>query len=528
MEATDALKQKILSLAIQGKLVPQDPNDEPASELLKKIKAEKAELVKQGKIKKDKQESRIFKGDDNKYYEQIGTETKDITDEIPFEIPNNWEWVRLGNYVPIITDYVANGSFASLRENVKIYKTENYALMVKTADFSNNFTESLTYTDKEGYEFLEKSSLYGGELLLSNIGSIGKVFLVPYFNRPMTLASNSIMIKCFDKNEYPWLYEYFLSPEGYSALLHISTGSTMPKFNKTDLRNVVIPVPSMSEQKRIVSVIEKIFNQIEVVKENQEELSKLKDGLKNKILDLAIQGKLVEQDPNDEPASELLKKIKAEKAELVKQGKIKKDKQESYIFKGDDNRHYEQIGSETKDITDEIPFEIPNNWEWCRMVNITKQIHYGYTASAKSEGCAKLLRITDIQNNSVSWNNVPFCDISPKDLSNYKLELRDILIARTGGTVGKSYIIKEINSSSVFASYLIRLIPVFSINEDYIKLFLESPLYWKQLKEKSMGTGQPNVNGEALKSLLIPIPPITEQSKIVRKITAEMCIINSL
>lgn len=192
------------------------------------------------------------------------------------------------------------------------------------------------------------------------------------------------------------------------------------------------------------------------------------------------------------------------------------------------NRHYEQIGSETKDITDEIPFEIPNNWKWCRMVNITKQIHYGYTASAKSEGCAKLLRITDIQNNSVSWNNVPFCDISPKDLSNYKLELRDILIARTGGTVGKSYIIKEINSSSVFASYLIRLIPVFSINEDYIKLFLESPLYWKQLKEKSMGTGQPNVNGEALKSLLIPIPPITEQSKIVRKITAEICIINSL
>ena len=360
--------------------------------------------------------------------------------------------MRLGNYVPIITDYVANGSFASLRENVKIYKTENYALMVKTADFSNNFTESLTYTDKEGYEFLEKSSLYGGELLLSNIGSIGKVFLVPYFNRPMTLASNSIMIKCFDKNEYPWLYEYFLSPEGYSALLHISTGSTMPKFNKTDLRNVVIPVPSMSEQKRIVSVIEKIFNQIEVVKENQEELSKLKDGLKNKILDLAIQGKLVEQDPNDEPASELLKKIKAEKAELVKQGKIKKDKQESYIFKGDDNRHYEQIGSETKDITDEIPFEIPNNWEWCRMVNITKQIHYGYTASAKSEGCAKLLRITDIQNNSVSWNNVPFCDISPKDLSNYKLELRDILIARTGGTVGKSYI-KQL-------SYLFHICPL--------------------------------------------------------------------
>ena len=145
------------------------------------------------------------------------------------------------------------------------------------------------------------------------------------------------------------------------------------------------------------------------------------DALKQKVLSLAIQGKLVAQDPTDEPASVLLEKIKAEKAELVKQGKIKKDKQESYIYKGADNRHYEKIGSETKDITEEIPFEIPNSWSWTRMVDITKQIHYGYTASAKSDGTAKLLRITDIQNNSVCWNNVPFCDISEKELSSYQM-----------------------------------------------------------------------------------------------------------
>ena len=190
-----------------------------------------------------------------------------------------------------------------------------------------------------------------------------------------------------------------------------------------------------------------------------------------------------------------------------------------------DNRHYEKIGSEVHDITDEIPFEIPDNWEWVRLVNIMKQIHYGYTASAKSDGRAKLLRITDIQNNSVSWNNVPFCDISEKELSNYKLELRDILIARTGGTVGKSYIIKDIPEASVFASYLIRLVPVANISEDYIKLFLESPLYWKQLKAKSMGTGQPNVNGEALKSLLMPIPALNEQKQIVDKFASLVKII---
>ena len=327
----------------------------------------------------------------------------------------------------------------------------------------------------------------------------GEVFKAPVCGI-MGTTFKKLYITTSTYNKYVlYLLKYY-----QGVFRHSKRGAAIPHLDKLLFANLMVGLPPISEQERIVNEIEKIFSEIDIVKKNQEELSKLKDGLKNKILDLAIRGKLVEQDPNDEPASVLLEKIKVEKAELVKQGKIKKDKHESYIFKGADNRHYEKIGLETKDITDEIPFEIPENWKWCRLGNITKRIHYGYTASAKSEGCAKLLRITDIQNNSVSWNNVPFCDISPKDLSNYKLELRDILIARTGGTVGKSYIIKEINSSSVFASYLIRLIPVFSINEDYIKLFLESPLYWKQLKEKSMGTGQPNVNGEALKSLLIP------------------------
>ncbi len=201
-----------------------------------------------------------------------------------------------------------------------------------------------------------------------------------------------------------------------------------------------------------------------------------------------------------------------------------------YIFDiiTNDNRHYEQIGSEVKDISDEIPFDIPNSWEWCRLVDITKQIHYGYTASAKSEGNIKLLRITDIQNNSVCWNNVPFCEISEKELLNYKLSLKDILIARTGGTVGKSYIIKDICGLSVFASYLIRLIPIVNVSEDYIKLFLESSMYWKQLKAKSMGTGQPNVNGEALKSLLIPLPPYNEQIRISNKVENALLIINEL
>ena len=155
------------------------------------------------------------------------------------------------------------------------------------------------------------------------------------------------------------------------------------------INELIVPLPPLSEQKRIVEEIEKIFGQIEVVKENQEELNKLKDGLINKILDLAIQGKLIEQDPNDEPASVLLEKIKAEKLELIKQGKIKKDKQESYIYKVTDNRHYEKIGSEVRDITDEIPFDIPNSWSWVRLSSIGNIISGGTPRTEVKENWEK-------------------------------------------------------------------------------------------------------------------------------------------
>ena len=187
--------------------------------------------------------------------------------EEPYSVPSNWCWAKLEYYMDYVTDYVANGSFASLKQNVRILKDDGYALMVKTADFSNNFSKSLTFTDKHGYEFLSKSALFGGELLLSNIGSIGKVFRVPYFNRPMTLASNSVMIKCFQEQDYDWLYYYFLSPNGYSELMKISTGTAMLKFNKTDLKSVPIPIAPAVEQKRIIKRIENLFTKLDEAKE---------------------------------------------------------------------------------------------------------------------------------------------------------------------------------------------------------------------------------------------------------------------
>ncbi|MBR2883945.1 MAG: restriction endonuclease subunit S, partial [Clostridia bacterium] len=258
------IKSQILDLAIRGKLVPQNPEDEPASVLLERIRVEKEELIKQGKIKRDKKESVIFKGEDNSYYRTNG-KTTEFCDDIPFDLPEGWAWVSLGQYCEKVTDQVASGSFAALRENVVSLKKPSYALMVKTADFSNGFTKNLTYTDKHGYEFLENSNLFGGELILSNIGSIGKVFIVPDLNCKMTLAPNSVMIRLTNNEYRDYLYYFLQSPTGYEKLKAISTGVAMLKFNKTDLKTIYLPSPPLAEQKRIVEAIETAFAQLDEI-----------------------------------------------------------------------------------------------------------------------------------------------------------------------------------------------------------------------------------------------------------------------
>ena len=207
-------------------------------------------------------------------------------------MPENWCWTRIGNYVDYVTDYVANGSFASLKANVSIFKDENYALMVKTQDFANGFTKSLTYTDKHGYDFLSKSTLHGGELILSNIGSVGKVFRVPYFDRPMTLASNSVMVKCYNSRDYDWMYYFLLSPIGFEELKSITTGTAVPKFNKTDLKTIPLPVPPLAEQQRIVDRIESLFAKLDEAKEKAQAVVDSFETRKAAILHKAFTGEL--------------------------------------------------------------------------------------------------------------------------------------------------------------------------------------------------------------------------------------------
>ena len=245
--------------------------------------------------------------------------------------------------------------------------------------------------------------------------------------------------------------------------------------------------------------------------------------LKNSILQMAVQGKLVPQDPNDEPASVLLERIRAEKEQLIKEGKIKKEKNPSIIFRGADNLPYEKIGkNEPVCIADDVPFEIPESWEWVRWGTLSESIQYGYNAPAQENGRIKMVRISDIQDNSVMWETVPYCDIKEGEIDAYLLKPNDILFARTGGTVGKSYLVQEIPEEAIYAGYLIRTRYSNQLCPQYLKYFMESELYWSQLREGTIVTAQPNCNGKTLGNMLVPIPPSHEQIRIVEKLNAVM------
>ncbi|WP_302297795.1 restriction endonuclease subunit S [Mitsuokella multacida] len=222
--------------------------------------------------------------------------------------------------------------------------------------------------------------------------------------------------------------------------------------------------------------------------------------LKNSILQRAIEGKLVPQRKEEGTAKELLAEIRAEKAQLIKEKKIKKSKP-------------------LPEITDEEkPFDIPESWEWVRWGDISQSIQYGYNAPAKSSGRIKMVRISDIHDNQVDWKSVPYCDIGDNEISQYILKKNDILFARTGGTVGKSFLVKETPKESIFAGYLIRTRYSEKLSPLYLKYFMESGIYWEQLHNGTIKTAQPNCNGKTLSKMILPLPPLAEQHRIVAKI----------
>ena len=501
------LKNAILQLAIQGKLVPQDPNDEPASVLFEKIQAEKEKLIAEGKIKKT-----------NKTKKTSGKRPLDPETDFPFEIPDSWEWVRLGDigetnigltYKP--SDISSKGTIVLRSGNIQKDKI------------------NLSDTVKVNLDIPESKKCYKNDLLIcARNGSkklVGKAAIID--KDGYTFGA---FMAIFRSRFNHYIYYYLLSPLFRNEFDGIST-TTINQITQENLNNRYIPLPPLNEQKRIVAKIEELLPFIDEYDKKEQKLTTLNqqfpEQLKKSILQAAIQGQLVAQDQNDEPASELIKRIQAEKERLISEKKIKKPKVKSEIVVRD-GLPYEIINGVERCIADELPFEIPESWCWVRLSEICSNIHYGYTTSASSKGTHKLLRITDIQNNKVSWNDVPFCSLSEKEAENYTLKKGNIVIARTGGTIGKSFLINNIQEQSVFASYLIRIVLLSHVYEKYISYYLNSPFYWEQLRSYSMGTGQPNVNSVSLGCLFIPLPPLSEQKRIVQKIEEVFSHIESL
>ena len=298
------------------------------------------------------------------------------------------------------------------------------------------------------------------------------------------------------------------------------SGAAFYNINKTKFNELPVFIPPLAEQARIVNRVEELFKQIEAIEQNQADIDTLYDEFRKRTLTLAIQGKLVPQDSNDEPASVLLERIRAEK-----KAKLGEKFVDSYIYKGDDNCYYEHIAGRAQDEQVEVPFDIPDNWAWVRWGNLSFSIQYGYNAPAKESGRIKMVRISDIHNNEVDWEHVPFCDINETDIKTYLLKENDILFARTGGTVGKSYLVTCVPEEAIYAGYLIRTQYSAQLSAQYLKYFMESSLYWMQLKDGTIATAQPNCNGQTLSKMILPLPPLAEQKRIVAKINEMFAIL---
>ncbi len=425
------------------------------------------------------------------------------------EIPSNWVLCRFSTVANIFT-----GNSINVQEKAKKYfgRSDGYNY-IGTKDVA--FDHSINYQNgvKIPYDTQFRIAHNGTPLLCVEGGSAGRK--VGILSEDVCFGNKLCVFETYGVNS-KYIY-YFLQAPLFIDIFKASTTGIIGGVSVNVIKSLFFYLPPLAEQERIVAEIEKYEPLITEYDKLEQQKSKL-DGeiygkLKKSILQYAIQGKLVPQDENDEPASVLLEKIHAEK-----KAKLGKKYVDSYIYKGDDNCYYEHIDGIAEDEAIETPFDLSNNWAWVRWGDLSYSIQYGYNAPAKERGRIKMVRISDIHDNTVDWTNVPFCDIDEKDINTYLLKTNDILFARTGGTVGKSYLVTDVPEDAIYAGYLIRTRYSSELAAQYLKYFMESSLYWEQLREGTIATAQPNCNGQTLSKMLMPIPPLTEQQRIVNKI----------
>ena len=492
------LKNSILQWAIQGKLVPQDPNDEPASVLLDKIRQEKERLIKEKKIKRDKNASIIYRGEDNSYYEKLLAtgEVKCIDEEIPFEIPTSWSWARLGNLIDI-----KGGKRLPAGYKLTDNKTDHIYIRVSDMQDGTIVSKDLKYITDDVYNQIQNYTIGKDDLYLTIVGStIGKAGLVPKMFDNMNLTENAVKLTNIPINKYFLLY-YVRSGYAQSQFRDNTKQVGQPKLAIFRIANTLVPIPPFAEQTKIVSKIEYTLHLVNHFSNLQEQLHDIDTDiyrdLKKSILQEAIQGKLVPQIAEEGTAQELLEQIKTEKQKLVKEGKLKKSAlASSVIFRGDDNKYYEQIGSEVTEI--ELPFDFPSTWSIARL-NAVCQL----TDGLKTIGKQCLLDAKYLRGKS-----------SETIVEQGKLVYKgDNIMLVDGENSGEVFIVPQ---DGYMGSTFKQLWISSSMYEPYVLAFIQ--FYKETLRNSKKGAAIPHLNKELFYGLIIGIPPFQEQKRIVQKI----------
>ena len=469
------LKASVLLFALQGRLVAHDPSEGTGRDEIEKMLRHKERLQKNKEVKKEKP-------------------IPPVTDnEITTDIPDNWCWERIGN----IGSWSAGAT--PPRTNPDYYGGN--IPWLKTGDLNDGIVSSVPeyITDLALQKTSVRLNPVGSVLMAMYGATIGKLGIL---DTPMT--TNQACCACIPYEGMFNKYLFYFLMGNRLNFIKMGEGGAQPNISKEKIVNFPIAVPPLAEQRRIVAKLEEILpliDRYETAWNKLEEFNKRFPGdMQKSILQLAIQGKLVEQRPEEGTGEELFQQIQAEKQALIKAGKIKKEKPLPEIA------------------DDEIPFDIPDTWKWVRWGDLSKSIQYGYNAPAQDKGRIKMVRISDIQDGKVLWETVPYCEIKEEEIPTYLLAPNDILFARTGGTVGKSYLVKDVPEDAIYAGYLIRTQYSSMLCPGYMKHFMESKLYWNQLRNGTIATAQPNCNGKTLSRMILPLPPLAEQKRIVTKL----------
>jgi len=512
------LRNSILQWAIQGKLVPQDPNEEPASVLLERIRAEKAKLVKEKKIKKDKNESIIYRGDDNSYYEKfIATgEVKCIDEEIPFEIPATWEWCRVSSLFQINPKVVA--------------EDDTIAAFIPMEAISAGYGSEFRYYEKKWKEIKSGYTPFANH-------DIAFAKITPCFqNRKSAIFKglpNGIgagttelkILRTYGETLNRWFVLYFLESPYFIDEAIFKGTANQQRIIIGYLENKLFPVPPLAEQERIVAKIGLVMPIIDKYSKSQEHLNKMNtelyESLKKSILQEAIQGRLVPQFAEEGTAQGLLKLIKTEKLKLVKEGKLKKSAlADSVIYKGDDNKYFEKIGKTVTEVTDEILFEIPITWQWVRIKDIfqinPKNIAEDNCISAfipMEKICATYG--SEFSYDEVQWKTIKtgYTHFADGDVAFAKItpcfqNRKSVIFCNLPNGIGAGT--TELKVLRQFGE---------TINRWYLLFFLESPYFIDEAIFKGTANQQRIISGY-LENKLFPLPPLQEQNRIEKQIKA--------